>query len=77
MLRETLTGDSSLHVEQVVVDFREDVAVAMVESAWRETVAATEVLKGRFGIEEGEAVGFIPNEGAGEWLENGEEPRDW
>ncbi|OYV03876.1 MAG: hypothetical protein CFE26_19860, partial [Verrucomicrobiales bacterium VVV1] len=61
----------------MVVELREDVSVAGVREAWLQTVAATEALRGRFRIEDGEAVGFLREAGIGEWRESSVEPPNW
>jgi amino acid adenylation domain-containing protein len=77
MLRETLTKDPTRHIEQVVVDFEEGTCLSQVEQAWRGTVAATEALRGRFEIHDGEALGFRSGEGEVQWRTLSEEPQDW
>lgn len=77
MLRETLTKDPTRHIEQVVVDFEEGTCLSRVEQAWRETVAATEALRGRFEIQEGEPLGFRLEEAEGDCQVLVDEPLDW
>lgn len=77
MLRETLAGASGRYVERLEICFAAQVDPEVIRDAWRETVAATEVLRARIVIENGDPIGWVPTDNEGEWLEISDPSNDW